>query len=55
LSPGSATSGLVVGVDPSVEIIATLGEVGFRDATSQRREIGRETIAAIVARREHVI
>lgn len=31
------------------EIIATLGEVGFRDATSQRREIGRETITAISA------
>jgi ubiquinone/menaquinone biosynthesis C-methylase UbiE len=31
------------------EIIATLGDVGFRDATSQQREIGRETITAISA------
>ena len=30
------------------EIVASLGEVGFRDATRERREIGRETIAAIV-------
>lgn len=32
------------------EIVATLGEVGFRDIISQRREIGRETITAISAR-----
>ena len=32
------------------EVIATLGAVGFRDVTSRRREIGRETITAIVAR-----
>jgi hypothetical protein len=31
------------------EVIATLGEVGFRDTSSQRREIGRETITAISA------
>jgi ubiquinone/menaquinone biosynthesis C-methylase UbiE len=33
------------------EVIATLGAVGFRDATSQHREIGRETITAIIAQR----
>lgn len=33
------------------EIVATLGEVGFRDTTRQRREIGRERIEAIVARK----
>ena len=32
------------------EVIAALNAVGFRDITSGRREIGRETIAAIVAR-----
>ena len=33
------------------EVISTLDAVGFRDATSQSREIGRETITAITARR----
>jgi ubiquinone/menaquinone biosynthesis C-methylase UbiE len=33
------------------EIVATLGEVGFRDTTSQRREICREAIEAIIARK----
>jgi ubiquinone/menaquinone biosynthesis C-methylase UbiE len=33
------------------EIVATLGLVGFRDASSRRREIGRETITAMIARR----
>lgn len=33
------------------EVIAALNAVGFRDITSRRREIGRETIAALVARR----
>ena len=33
------------------EVIAALNAVGFRDITSRRREIGRETIAAVIARR----
>jgi ubiquinone/menaquinone biosynthesis C-methylase UbiE len=33
------------------ESIATLGSVGFGEVTTQRREIGRETITAITARR----
>jgi ubiquinone/menaquinone biosynthesis C-methylase UbiE len=33
------------------EVIATLRAVGFRDVTTRRREIGRETIAATMARR----
>jgi SAM-dependent methyltransferase len=33
------------------EVIAALGAVGFRDPASQRREIRRQTIAAIVAQR----
>ena len=33
------------------EIVATLDDVGFRDTSSQRREIGRETITAIVGRK----
>lgn len=33
------------------EVIATLASVGFRNITGERREIGRETITAISARR----
>ena len=33
------------------ELMATLGVVGFRDVATQRREIGRETITALLARR----
>ena len=33
------------------ELVATLGVVGFRDVAAQRREIGRETITALLARR----
>jgi len=33
------------------EVLATLASIGFRDAAAQTREIGRETIMAIVAHR----
>jgi ubiquinone/menaquinone biosynthesis C-methylase UbiE len=33
------------------EVMATLESVGFRDVTTRRREVGPETIAAILARR----
>lgn len=33
------------------EVIAALGRVGFRDVTSQSRQIGRETITVIAANR----
>jgi ubiquinone/menaquinone biosynthesis C-methylase UbiE len=37
--------------DDLAEIVAALSAVGFRDATTQQRELGRETIAAVVATR----
>jgi ubiquinone/menaquinone biosynthesis C-methylase UbiE len=33
------------------EVTATLESVGFRDVSTRRRDLGRETIAAILARR----
>jgi ubiquinone/menaquinone biosynthesis C-methylase UbiE len=33
------------------EVVATLGSVGFQDVATERREVGRETITAILARR----
>ena len=33
------------------ELVATLGSVGFRDVTTRRREMQRQTITAILARR----
>jgi ubiquinone/menaquinone biosynthesis C-methylase UbiE len=33
------------------DLVATLASVGFRDVTTRRREMGRQTIAAVLARR----
>jgi ubiquinone/menaquinone biosynthesis C-methylase UbiE len=38
-------------VEQVTQVAATLGSVGFRDVATRREEIGRETIAAILARR----